>query len=52
MMGIYYTIAPALFNDPAGFALYWHALVLKERIPPLVWAGTGLIFAGIVLISI
>ncbi len=35
-----------------GVQLVGGRLVLKERIPPLAWAGTGLIVAGIVLISL
>ncbi len=35
-----------------GVQLVGGKLVLKERIPPLAWAGTGLILAGIALISL
>jgi multidrug transporter EmrE-like cation transporter len=35
-----------------GVQLVGGLLVLRERIPPLAWAGTGLVLAGVVLISI
>ena len=34
-----------------GVQLVGGTILLKERIPPLAWAGTGLILAGIALIS-
>jgi multidrug transporter EmrE-like cation transporter len=35
-----------------GVQIVGSRVLLRERIPPLAWAGTGLILAGIVLISV
>jgi multidrug transporter EmrE-like cation transporter len=35
-----------------GVQLIGGMLVLKERISPLVWAGTALILCGVVLFSV
>ena len=35
-----------------GVQIVGGMLVFRERIPPLAWAGTGLILSGIVLFSL
>lgn len=46
------TVALPLTAIEYGFAALLAIVILNEVVPPLRWAGTGLVIAGVVLISV